>query len=400
MTRRVACFAMSDRDHFNGLLLVIAELARAGAEVCVWTDRRFKTEAEAVGARFVDLFDRLSLEQADDRSRPLPCRFVTFAAARAKDIAEDVAAWGADMVVYDSFALIGELVARQLHLPWVPVSAGHAIFGPEYRTRLTTDPRVDIDERCQNAVMRLRSEYDLADASPFSYVYDPSPWLNVALEPREWLSSDERERFEPVVFFGSLRANLVDESVTRQPSTHTTIYAAFGTIIWRYWTDEATAVLGTIAESVTSLPGVSLTVGLGGADLSPASIDRLRSSGATVLGYADQWKELLSADLFVTHQGTGSTHEAVAAGVPMLSLPFFWDQPALAKRCEEFGLAIPLADRPGPVAELEVPEVLRCIRAALGEGDRIRDRLSEARVWEQIAIADRHETALKILSVR
>ena len=44
----------------------------------------------------------------------------------------------------------------------------------------------------------------MADASPFSYVAFPSPWLNVYGEPEEFLTDDERHALEPVVFFGSL----------------------------------------------------------------------------------------------------------------------------------------------------------------------------------------------------
>lgn len=400
LTRRIACFAMSDRDHFGGLLLVITELVQAGGEVSVWTDRKFKAEVEAAGAAFADLFDGLSLDEVDDRSRPLPSRSVTFAAARAKDMAAAVAAWGAELVVYDSFALIGELVARQLQLPWIPVSAGHAIKGPDYRARLAVDPRVDIDERCWQAVGRLQEEFGLVNASPFSYVYDPSPWLNVSLEPREWLRSSERQWFEPVVFFGSLRRHLLEEDVRREIGSQTKIYAGFGTIVWRYWTAEAAAIFVTLAEAVATLPDVSLTIGLGGADLPAASIDSLRRHGAKVLSFADQWRELRSADLFVTHQGAGSTHEAVAALVPMLSLPFFWDQPALARRCEELGLAVRLGSQPGPQARPSVGDIRQGILTVLAERTRMQQRLLEARQWEEYAVSDRRRLAAQILSVR
>ena len=55
----------------------------------------------------------------------------------------------------------------------------------------------------------------------------------------------------------------------------------------------------------------------------------------------DQWAVLGETDLFVTHHGLNSTHEAIFNRVPMLSYPFFWDQPGLAAKCQAFGIARP-----------------------------------------------------------
>jgi len=61
-----------------------------------------------------------------------------------------------------------------------------------------------------------------------------------------------------------------------------------------------------------------------------------------VVEYADQWEALRESDVFITHHGLNSTHEAVFNRVPMISYPFFGDQPALAAKCRRFGSAVPL----------------------------------------------------------
>ena len=48
--------------------------------------------------------------------------------------------------------------------------------------------------------------------------------------------------------------------------------------------------------------------------------------------------------VFVTHHGLNSTHEAIYHRTPMLSYPFFGDQPYLANRCRDLGLSVPLVD--------------------------------------------------------
>ena len=89
----------------------------------------------------------------------------------------------------------------------------------------------------------------------------------------------------------------------------------------------------------------------------------------------------------MTHHGLNSTHEAVLHRVPMISYPFFSDQPGLAQKCRRFGLAIPLTARPRErVTEDQV-------RAAFAEFEESRESmaaaLERAREWELEAIAGR-----------
>ena len=44
--------------------------------------------------------------------------------------------------------------------------------------------------------------------------------------------------------------------------------------------------------------------------------------------------------LFITRMGSGSVQEGVLAGLPLLAVPFFWDQPSKAMRLQEKGAAI------------------------------------------------------------
>ena len=78
-----------------------------------------------------------------------------------------------------------------------------------------------------------------------------------------------------------------------------------------------------------------------------------------VADYVDQWAVLEEADLFVTHHGTNSTHESLFHRVPMVSYPFFGDQPPLSRRCQQLCLAVTLA------AEPQAPVTHRAPAAAL-----------------------------------
>src|SRR5690606_32811107 len=108
----------------------------------------------------------------------------------------------------------------------------------------------------------------------------------------------------------------------------------------------------------------------------------VRRAGAEVEPFADQGARLATADLFVTHNGLRSTHEAVHARVPMLSVPFFWDQPDLARRSAELGLAVPLTE--GAVEQPpDAAAVAVAVEAVLDRWESHQDALEEA--WEHEA---------------
>jgi len=101
----------------------------------------------------------------------------------------------------------------------------------------------------------------------------------------------------------------------------------------------------------------------------------------------DAQRLLQETDIFITHHGLSSTHEAILHRVPMISYPFFWDQPTLATRCQELGIAIPLADSvQGPVQPADVTNAMQQVaerKIDLLEG------LETARAWERQVMADR-----------
>ena len=389
---------MSDRTHFGAVLAVAGELVRAGATVGFWTDAGFKTEVEAVGAEFVDLFDPVTVNDVDDASSPQPSRFVTFAGELGGSVTRAVREWRPQLIVRAGFAYIGEVVAKVLQLPCVVVGSGHADLGIDFRAQVASSARVRTDPRCLAAVERLRSEFGLSEASPFSYVADPSPWLTIYKEPEEWLSPQERSIYGPLAYFGSLHSASFEATARSSAlSSPLRVYASLGTIAWRYWAPEVLEALHAIADGATLLGDIELVVGLGNRDLGPDVIGPLQRPNVTVLPYADQWAELGRADLFITHNGLGSTHEAVARGVPMLSYPIFWDQPALAERSRQFGIALPLSK--APLGRIIPDEVAAAIASTSARRDQMLDRLAEARRWESRTIADRPRIAQRILGL-
>jgi UDP:flavonoid glycosyltransferase YjiC (YdhE family) len=284
--RVVVFFCMPGGGHFQRLRPLVSGICASGHRAYVFTDLEFREQLESAGATFVDLFAGHTLDDADDSSLPKPCRFVTFAGLYADEIASAAEALRPCVIVHDSFAVIGRVVATILGLPRVAVCAGHAVVPDRFVAMLERDPDVRISADCLRAVGNLR-RHGIEDASPFSYVSSLSSDLNVYCEPPEFLDAESRGAFEPVEFFGSLPATdelergTVDPPFGADADDDLKIYVSFGTVVRRSYTTEAVDVLTALAEAFAEMPQVRAIVSLGGMDAGDA-MPRLRKENVSV----------------------------------------------------------------------------------------------------------------------
>jgi UDP:flavonoid glycosyltransferase YjiC (YdhE family) len=143
---------------------------------------------------------------------------------------------------------------------------------------------------------------------------------------------------------------------------------------------DALAGVQALASVIAARSDVRAVISLGGTELPADVVDRMGHANVRVERYVDQWQVLRDADVFVTHHGLNSTHESIANLTPMLSYPFIWDQPGLAARCQELGVARALAP------SLRAPLDETIVHAALDTFQRERDDLAaavdRARQWE------------------
>ena len=395
-------FAMLAEGHVQRLRPLVSQLTSRGITAYVFTDRRFETKVQQAGGTFVDLFGKYPIEHADAESRLRGSRYVSFAACYAEEIIRDVEALRPSLVVYDTYAVVGRVVAKAHGIPYVNVCAGHNLDPARFLPSLETDPEIHVSPRCLRAVEVLRDRYGLEDASPFCFLSGVSPFLNVYCEPSAYLTESERRVFEPIAFFGSLPTIPEMEELRRtrgrspfgaEPAS-LRLYVSFGTQIWRFFQEQALDALRSISQCIAGRAGVRAVVSLGGTDLAKEELRGVEKSNVSVANYVDQWQVLHEADAFVTHHGLNSTHEAIATGTPMISYPWWWDQPSLARKCQQFGLAIPLTGTlRGPISGEDVD-------AALSELSRRREdmraSLAQALEWELQVIADRESVMQRI----
>ncbi len=398
----VAVFSTPWASKFQRLRPLIADMVALGYEVHVFTGGQFEPEIVRAGARFVDVYGTYPVDAADDVSLPMPCRHVTYAAVYAEAIAADVRALDARLIVHDSFAVIAQVVATMLDLPRVAFRAGHYVAPAEALQRYETDRMLVVSPACERAVATLRDRYGLADASALSYMTTQSPQLNLYGEPAEWLSPEQRAALEPLAFYGSLPPLAEIQARRRSGPTcfpdatdgELKVYAAFGAFVWGYWPEAVFDAFAAVAEAVAGMPGARAVLGLGDAQLGADAMRKLTRPNVEVAARADQWRALADADVFITHHGLYSTHEAVLSRVPMLGYPFFGDQPALTSLAAGLGLSVPLVDAP------RAPLTAAVVRAGLEDVVRragtMRVRLAEAREWELRTLRDRPAIAAQV----
>jgi MGT family glycosyltransferase len=405
MSRRtIAFFCMSLRGHLHRIRPLVAELSARGMAVHVFTDRQFAEEVESCGARFEDLFAEHAVSDADAVSFPPAFRFVTFAGRFGAELVERTAKLRADLVVYDSFAIIGRLVGHRLGIPYVNVCAGHAAHPARIAELVGQAPRFDLTRECALQARLLSEELGIAHAEPYAWICSPSPFLNVYCEPPEFLDAKERAAFEPVAFFGSVDparprgATRQDASFPGQPGA-LKLYVSLGTINPTRWPQVFDAAIREIAEQLGAMKDVQALISLADApDPRGALAESVARPNVRVARYVDQWQVLREADVFLTHHGLNSTHEAIYQRVPMVSYACYWDQPRLARKCQQLGLALPLVPR------TRDPLPPGCLREAL---ERLRDEraafaqhLDAARGWEERVISERAEVAERLLALR
>jgi len=366
----VGVLCMPEHGHFAPLRPVIRGFVARGHEVVVFSHAAFKEWVEASGARFVDLFAHHPLDEADGESRPVPCRYVSFAGHFLESLVELLRSYSVALIVYETFAVAGPVIGELLNVPYVNLSPAHNRPPGATPADLKSTPEKSVSSQCRKAIEKLH-EKGFTNIDPFSYLSYRSPHLNLYCEPPIFLLPAERPPFEPLAFFGCLDLALGDRPTTSYFKTNKRrIYVSFGTVIWRYFAEKAERAIKGIEEAFRDHPEYEVLLSLGGGQLELES-----SSGFQVLPFVDQWSALQEADLIVTHQGMNTTHEAIYHQVPMVSYPFFADQPALCKRCVDLGLAFEMTN-------VRAEAIRGLVETVFQERKALRERLSEARRWE------------------
>ena len=290
---------------------------------------------------------------------------------------------------------LGAIWARVPELP--PDEANEVVVGEVFGRLNTTAALPRLRDACEqwrpDAVLRDPNEYGSALAAELHGIPHARVAIGLAsveelglgiaagaidaIRQAEGLPSDPRAELLRRSPYLSLFPPTLDEGV--QPDTHRfrdpaweqppgelpdwwpgrehqpLVYVTFGSVAGSF--PQALPVYGVALEAVADLPvRVLLTVGRDlDLDALPGAPDNVR-----VERWVPQQDVLGHAAAAVVHGGSGSMLGAIAAGVPLVVVPLFADQPQNARRVAEVGAG--LAVEPN---RDDVPATVRPLREAI-----------------------------------
>ncbi|MEN0015952.1 MAG: nucleotide disphospho-sugar-binding domain-containing protein, partial [Solirubrobacteraceae bacterium] len=266
------------------------------------------------------------------------------------DAVATLRAWSPDVVLIDSMAPWGLVAARQLGLPVVTSTSSFVVHGG---LGTTPDAIVDIARRLPGGVAALasmtRSRVVLRHAAgvdpggPIRLLSNRADatvvYTSRALQPGA-------DRLGPDVHYvgatiadphpdglaadgAAPHRSAADAALLDAVGDGPLIYVSLGTLY-----NDRPAFYRACIDAL-ALPGRPLVLSIGArtdrAELGPLP------PGVHVTRFAPQLELLRRAELFVTHGGMNSVHEALWHGVPMVVFPQAADQPVVGARIAALG---------------------------------------------------------------
>jgi len=246
-----------------------------------------------------------------------------------------------DVIIYDFFSLEGHIVGKLLNIPyWCSIPA---MIGP-FETQAYLHRKLS-STRNQQALKHLKKLGISIDHHEIEMVSDglhiPGQlnliWSYPSLTSPQFM---QNRKPLPYIFVGNLRG---EKSVPKRKNNTPVIYFSLGTVVmnnlWNQQRQTRTALKNFIARIAKLWQHKKITV-------------IFVSQGKRVLNhYPKNWRvvdhtnqvgTLSRADIFVTHGGSNSFHEAALQHVPMVVIPFFGDQLLVAQQVQRLGIGINL----------------------------------------------------------
>jgi MGT family glycosyltransferase len=343
---RALFYSVKGSGHVNPTLPLVRALVERGHDVVYTLTREWKDRLESLGARYRNTGEGDSpFTTAAYHPNGLFMRqLLPAAAAVLPRLLAEARELQPDVIVYDSCAPWAPAIGAVLDCPAVcsvstlVMSTGeiHELAGPH-------DTRVDAVNREALATLKERSGVDFS-ASDLGWFFaqDNLSYSCAELNPAV---PSRRERFHfvgPLIAGGERTAELAASGLRARSALagRRRVYVSMGTIAGEA-RNLGTAFFMPFVEAFAGRSDWEVVISVGKA-IAPEAFGTLPDN-VTVRQFVPQVALLPHVDVFVTHAGANSMHEALYCDVPMVCIPCFGDQHVNTQRVVAAGAGVPLA---------------------------------------------------------
>jgi N-glycosyltransferase len=242
----------------------------------------------------------------------------------ARDLRVIAEAFRPDLVVRECTEFAGFLVAEQLGVPCV-----------------TMDNSPLTRARHPGLLPALNQTRDTIGLPPLADVTELArdPWIGWL--PSQWwpeaMHTPAHQHYRPPA--QAADAGL-DPLIAALPADRPFVLATLGSMATQMLADES-----PLPKIVAALGEVDCTAVVAlGSGVDPADWSGPRPANVHLASFVQQRLLLQACDLFITHAGFGGIQESLAAGVPMVAMPLYAEQPINAARIADLGLGISQPD--------------------------------------------------------
>jgi MGT family glycosyltransferase len=344
MTRklRLEFFGLPAHGHINPTLPVIAELVRQGHKVRYWAYEEFREKIERTGAQFADLshYLRVDYTRPDENLFRLALVLLRGSENVLTGVLPQLRDNPPDLILYDSLACWGKHLSQVLKIPSVSSVTTFAM-NEQVISSSSRQTGTLINMALQGIAAllefsrlstQLARRYDIPKPN-LKDIFNNVADLNIVYTSFEF--QPFAESFPSSYRFVGPSLELPD--ATRPlpfslPEDKPLIYISLGTLNNENLTFYQTCFAALKHKSVYVVLSVGKKINI--ADLGEIP------KNFTVLPSVPQVQVLQRAQVFVTHGGMNSVHEALVTGTPMVVVPQASDQRWVAERVQSVGAGV------------------------------------------------------------
>ena len=349
---KIAWFCIPAHGHTNPTLGVVKELTSAGHQVFYFSFEMFREKIEKAGAVFIGCdgydFDMEDKENADRVGKDKVFAtelLVSSTLALDEMTTEKIGEIKPDLIVSDSVAFWGKLVAKKHGVPYVSSTTTFAFN--RYSAKYIKETPWDIAKmlfalpRINKQINRLRAQgYPVKglleivqnDNDTNTIVYTSKyfqPSAETFSDRYHFIGPSIRPVTEPVTKTAEKTVFISMGTVNQNREFYRSCIHALGKTGW-----QVIISMGTNTEHFDNLP------------------DQVQIHASV-----DQMAVLSIADAFITHCGMNSASEGLYFKVPLILFPQTPEQGAVARRTEELGAGIRLKS----ISEEDILEAVQTV---------------------------------------